>query len=273
MLRGKPKSLLFFTKRSLSAISLVEGKEGVNISNPTYDEWYVSDQQVFGFLLSSLSKEVLPQVATRVTTTAASSEIENMFLSVAEYINKMKMLGEEMTAAGRPLEDEELIEYFLTSLNQDYHPIVSIVIARCELVSLSELYSQLLAFENRHALMSAQEGGDSFANAASRGGGRNNRGSFGHGGGSDSSAGDGRGCFNSTNGRRGGSIPPVTSAPPTKFARTRDTPHIGVGIALIKNMSHKKGLLLLLLPMLKAMTSICILIRVLQIISPQMLRS
>jgi hypothetical protein len=44
MLRGKPKSLLFFTKRSLSAISLVEGKEGVNISNPTYDECYVSDQ-------------------------------------------------------------------------------------------------------------------------------------------------------------------------------------------------------------------------------------
>jgi hypothetical protein len=104
------------------------------------------------FLLSSLSKEVLPQVTTRVTVVGAWSKIENLFssqnrartvntrlqlattqkgnMSVAEYINKMKMLGEEMAAAGRSLEDEELIEYVLTGLNQDYDPIVSAVIAR-----------------------------------------------------------------------------------------------------------------------------------------------
>jgi hypothetical protein len=128
----------------------IEDKEGAKTPNPAYDEWYASDQQVF--LLSSLSKEVLPQVTTRVTVVGAWSKIENLFssqnrartvntrlqlattqkgnMSVAEYINKMKMLGEEMAAAGRSLEDEELIEYVLTGLNQDYDPIVSAVIAR-----------------------------------------------------------------------------------------------------------------------------------------------
>jgi hypothetical protein len=38
-------------------------------------------------------------------------------MSVAEYINKMRSLREEMAVAGRPLEDEELIEYILTGLN------------------------------------------------------------------------------------------------------------------------------------------------------------
>jgi hypothetical protein len=125
-------------------------------------------------------------------------------MSVAEYINKMKMLGEEMVAAGMSLEDAELIEYVLTGLNQDYDPIIFAVIARSDPVSLSELYSQLLAFETRCALMSAYEGSGSSVNAASRGRGRNSHCGFGRGYGHDSSIGGGRGCFNSANGRHGG---------------------------------------------------------------------
>jgi hypothetical protein len=47
------------------------------------------------------------------------------------------------------LEDEELVEYILTSIGPEYDPIVSAVIARTTPVSISELYSQLLAFETR----------------------------------------------------------------------------------------------------------------------------
>jgi hypothetical protein len=43
----------------------IQDNDEVKILNLTYDEQYASDQQVVGFLLSSLSKEVLPQVATR----------------------------------------------------------------------------------------------------------------------------------------------------------------------------------------------------------------
>jgi hypothetical protein len=70
-----------------------------------------------------------------------------------------------ITVAGRTLEDEELVEYILTGIGLEYDPIVSTVIARTILVTISELYSQLLSFETRLALMSAQEGGGSSVNS------------------------------------------------------------------------------------------------------------
>jgi hypothetical protein len=192
----------------------VDGKvndKPVKLPNVAYDEWYASDQHVLRFLLSSLSKEVLPQVATKGTTADAWNEIQNMFgwqawartvntrvqlattqkgnSMVAEYINKMWSLGNMMAVAGRTLDEEELVEYILTGLNDKYDPIVYDVIARESPVSLSELYAQLLAFETCLALMGAHEGGGSSANSASCG-----RGGTGRGSGRDSST---RGGYNS----------------------------------------------------------------------------
>jgi hypothetical protein len=39
-------------------------------------------------------------------------------MSVAEYIGRMKALGDEMATAGRRLEDDELLEYILTGLDE-----------------------------------------------------------------------------------------------------------------------------------------------------------
>lgn len=69
--------------------------------------------------------------------------------SVSEYFVKMKGLGDEMAAAGRRRDDEELVEYILTGLDQDFTPLVSALCARVEPVSIAELYSQLLNFETR----------------------------------------------------------------------------------------------------------------------------
>ena len=40
-------------------------------SNPAYEEWFAADQQVLGFLLSSLSRDILAQVAISRTSTEA----------------------------------------------------------------------------------------------------------------------------------------------------------------------------------------------------------
>lgn len=61
----------------------------------------------------------------------------------------MKSLGDEMAVAGRQLEDEELVEYILTSLGEDFSQLVTALTARVEPITIGELYSQLLNFETR----------------------------------------------------------------------------------------------------------------------------
>jgi hypothetical protein len=75
-------------------------------------------------------------------------------MSVAEYFGKMKSLGDEMKAAGRHLDDEELVEYIITGLDEEYTPLVSARCARVEPISISELFLQLLNFETRVNLFS-----------------------------------------------------------------------------------------------------------------------
>lgn len=107
--------------------------------NPAYEAWLAADQQVLGYLLSSFSKEILTQVVTmemaaqvwkgitEMITTRSRSQCLNTRLalsmtrkgdlSVSDYINKMKMLADEMTAAGKPMDDEELMGYVLAGLD------------------------------------------------------------------------------------------------------------------------------------------------------------
>lgn len=150
-----------------------------------------SDQQVLGFLLTSLSKDILAQVASAKTAAQAWKAIEDMFAShtrartvnirlalattkkenmtVSQYYGKMKGFGDEMAAAGKPIDDEEMVAFILNGLNPDYNPLTSALVTRVEPISLPELYSQMLSFETRLEL---QQGGGSpsSVNSAGRGG-------------------------------------------------------------------------------------------------------
>jgi uncharacterized membrane protein YgcG len=161
-----------------------------------------------------LTKEVLPQVSAKETTTAVWDALEVIFASrtrahavntslalaiaqkgnqsVAEYVGKMHSLGDEMEATGRKLDDAELVEYILSGLDYDFNPIISALGARTEPVSVDELYSQLLVFGTRMELVTG--GGNnsgSSANMANRGG---------RGGGRGGGHSSGRGGFGRSNG-------------------------------------------------------------------------
>jgi hypothetical protein len=136
-----------------------DGDKTNNIPNPAYEDWLAADQQVLSFLLSSVSKDVLIQITTKKTAADAWRAIEAMFssqtrahavntcltlstsykgnMTVAEYIGRMKSLGDEMAAAGQPLEDDELAEYILTGLDQEFDSLVSSVLARSEPITVS----------------------------------------------------------------------------------------------------------------------------------------
>jgi hypothetical protein len=158
--------------------------------NPEFEDWEAIDQQVPSYLLESLSKEILIHVSTCDTAATAWAAIQGIFasrtrartvntrlalgttrkgnLSAMDYFNKMKALGDEMAAAGRPLHDEELIEYIITGLDEEFTTLISAIWARAEPISLSEFYSQLLSFETHVGLL--QDGQSRSINASTRGG-------------------------------------------------------------------------------------------------------
>lgn len=98
--------------------------------------------------------------------------------TIAEYFSKMKTLADNMAATSKKLDDEEITSYILAGLDVDFNPVISIVARRTEPVTLDELYTQLVSWEQRMDLLQAGGSGSS-TNAATRGG----RGGFQRGGG------------------------------------------------------------------------------------------
>lgn len=212
----------------------VAGKKEISSTpNPAHVLWYTQDQQVLTFLLASLSRDVLLQVHSLASATGVWTVIQQMFAShsrarhiqlsgqlsntkkgdspVAIYFTKMKGFADEMAAAGKPIDDDELVSYILQGLDSDYNPYVAALSSRPEAdqkIGLTELFSLLNTAEAR---IDAQNGSNtnSFSiNLASKGGSRNNNDarSSGHGGGNSGAAYHGAG---------GGFFPNAAAPPPS----------------------------------------------------------
>lgn len=114
-----------------------EGDAAVVSANLAYEKWIVQDQQVLNFLFSSLSRDIMTQVAVLDSAATIWAAIEAMFalqsrarvintrmaLATAhkgtstEYFTKMKGLADEMASTGKKLEDEKLVSYILAGLD------------------------------------------------------------------------------------------------------------------------------------------------------------
>jgi hypothetical protein len=68
---------------------------------------------------------------------------------MATYFTKMKEYTDEMAAAGKQLEDDDIVSYILTGLDVEYNGLVENVSLRTDSVSLSNLFTQLIATEAR----------------------------------------------------------------------------------------------------------------------------
>jgi hypothetical protein len=187
----------------------------VLISNPAYEEWYAVDQQVLVYLLLSLSKEIMGQVTICTTAASAWGIIEGMYTSgtrprsvnirialatmkrgndsIIEYISKARTLSDDMSLAGKKIDDEELISYIPAGLDFEYNSMVSALVTRPDEheLTIAEVYSQLLSYEQRMDCQRSEENFQASANAASRGRGQM-RGRMGGRGGR--TPGRGRGC-------------------------------------------------------------------------------
>ena len=105
--------------------------------------------------------------ARTVNTRIALATTKKGNLSMAEYVAKMRSLADEIASAGKAIDDDELVSYILAGLDFDYNPIVSALVVRTEPISVGEMFSQLLSFEQRMDLL--QPDSRSSVNSANRG--------------------------------------------------------------------------------------------------------
>ena len=76
----------------------------------------------------------------------------------------------------KKLEDEEITSYILPDLDMDFNPIVSAMAVRVEPLSLGELYTQLVSWEQRMDLLHGGSGSSENAPVIHGGHGGNGHG-------------------------------------------------------------------------------------------------
>ncbi|KAH0708030.1 hypothetical protein KY285_010704 [Solanum tuberosum] len=150
------------------------GKDGEqDVVNPAYLRWIKQDQLIMSLIISSLSEETIPIVIGLPTKKSIWDALEASFsspsntrilnlhmqlhnlkqedLSITQYLHKVKLLIDELAAAGRPvcLPDQNI--YMFKGLRSEFKDIVTALFARQEPVTFSELHSLLLSHEFIHA--------------------------------------------------------------------------------------------------------------------------
>jgi hypothetical protein len=85
-------------------------------------------------------------------------------MNLAQFFAKIKGLADELAAAGRPIEEEELVEYLLAGLDDTYNPLFTTIGVN------GGLYAQVVSDDNRIELLSDIGGS---VNSASHGRGGN----------------------------------------------------------------------------------------------------
>jgi hypothetical protein len=198
------KALVVPALRGARALNLVEGKEPAppetievttdgqseQVDNPAYDTWIARDQQVLRFLLNCLSSDMLSHVLgletsaavwktiNSLTTTqskartqqlrSALNDLKKGSMSAEKYFAKAKILASELAAAGKPLDDDELIWSLLHGLDGNYNNLKTAVRANPS-TTLTDLFSQLQSFDQMNKLGDATEDDfTSYANLARR---------------------------------------------------------------------------------------------------------
>jgi hypothetical protein len=103
----------------------------------------------------------------------ALANTKKLNMSTAVFFAKMQNIADSLAAAGRPVNEEELVSFLLAGLGHDYSGLVEAIGLMTTSISVNELYAQVLAKDERDEMLSGTHGGsfDSSANAAMRRGG------------------------------------------------------------------------------------------------------
>jgi histone deacetylase 1/2 len=116
-------------------------------------------------MFASQSQAQVVQLCTRLNQCRKENKIGQV------YLNKIKGLSDEMAAAGKPLDNLDVISHILSGLDEEYDDFVAAITALIKAeknVSLSDVYSQFMSYEARLESRKSTDG--SSVNTATRGG-------------------------------------------------------------------------------------------------------
>jgi hypothetical protein len=155
--------------------------------NPAYNVWVATHQQVLNFLVNTLSLDILVSVIGMETSAEVWGVIKTMFASqsktrvsnlrvaltrtrkdgmtMSQFFTKMKGYADELAAAGRPIDQEELVKYLLAGLDDSYNSLFAAIgVNNAEDMTISVLCAHVFALNRCMELLGGDAGGGSSVN-------------------------------------------------------------------------------------------------------------
>ncbi|KAK1617831.1 hypothetical protein QYE76_023348 [Lolium multiflorum] len=160
------KTLVFPPLRGAQVLDLLDGRDATpathleaedsegkkkkkKIPNPDYATWVAKDSTVLGWILNSLSPEVLAHTISVESTAevwtiinnicgsrsrsrinqlrGALSSTKKLELSASVFFAKMKGFASELAAVGKPVPEDEMIGYIVGGLDGSYNDVAASV--------------------------------------------------------------------------------------------------------------------------------------------------
>jgi hypothetical protein len=153
---------------------------------------------VLSWILNSLSPEILAHtigiesivwaIINNLRSSRSRSRInqlrgalqstKKLDMSASVFFAKMKAFASELAAAGKPVEEDEMVRYLVNGLDASYNDVAAAVNDNSD-TTLDDLYDQIVAHDMRQEMLSESgqnSGFTSSANAAARQGQNTGRG-------------------------------------------------------------------------------------------------
>ena len=155
-----------------SAFLLDDDSHITDTINPLYEPWIQTDQMVLSWLTSSLSPPVMHVVVKCISAAEAWKALQDRYapsshnrviqlrgellnlrrgdLSIADYLDKLNTLADQLALSGSPIVDADLIATIMNNVGPLYENTVASIQARETPISYAALEALLLSAETRH---------------------------------------------------------------------------------------------------------------------------
>ncbi|KAJ8775268.1 hypothetical protein K2173_020272 [Erythroxylum novogranatense] len=145
------------------------GYDGHQVFNPDYEFWNCQDQLILATIIASLTFAVMNTIADAKTSTKARNKLQVAFAnksvtrilslweklsrtkrdshSVANYLQSIKSIAEELYLCGSLVSHVDLVVHVLGIIRSEFQDIAAAIHARDTIITFDELQDKLLAHE------------------------------------------------------------------------------------------------------------------------------